>query len=316
MAEQYATEEEVQADTKTCHCHEDPWAADDAFEEKVWSLALERTLAMGLPSSIDLPTEVNRLGPATNRIYAAQLERLTSAFGDDLPKFVACAYAAYWGVAWAGACWFELSIIAGTVLDDSYARSRTTPKGYLAQGVGADAMCSAPYSKLTAPFPAVLRDTDAPKLRGMLDVGEPQRKELLSAMSCYLFHGADSMAAQGAALTEIMETVCEAHGLWTQVNCSETWETAIEHAHESPEVQRTMRSIQAKAGALERLKRDPKQQDKAFVYECWQAWQAKLESYPGQSAFARDMLTKCAHLVSTRTVEDWCREWGKAPTSL
>ncbi|MDF3862706.1 hypothetical protein P3W70_30405 [Achromobacter denitrificans] len=315
MSAQDATEKEVQADTKICHCQEDPWAADDAFDEKVWSLALERTLAMGLPSSIDLPSEVSRLGPATTRIYAAQLERLTSAFGDDLSKFIACANAAYWGAAWAGACWFELSITSGTVLDNDYTRSRTTPKGYLAQGVGADSMCSASYSKLTAPFAAVLRDTDAPRLRGMLDVDATLRDKLLSAMSCYFLHEADSMAAKGAELAEIMEVVSEAHDLREQVNCSETWETAIEYAHESPEVQRTIRSTQARAGALARLKRDKKQQDKALVYECWQAWQAKPESYPGQAAFARDMLTKCAHLVSTRTVEDWCREWGKAAAS-
>ena len=62
--------------------------------------------------------------------------------------------------------------------------------------------------------------------------------------------------------------------------------------------------------AIEKLKRDPRQNEKTFVYECWRDWQKKPNSYKGKAAFARDMLTKCEHLKSQKKIEDWCREWG------
>jgi hypothetical protein len=62
-------------------------------------------------------------------------------------------------------------------------------------------------------------------------------------------------------------------------------------------------------GALEKLKRDPKQRDKAFVRDCWEAWQKNPSNYKGKAAFARDMLNKCEHLESTKRIEDWCRHW-------
>jgi hypothetical protein len=63
--------------------------------------------------------------------------------------------------------------------------------------------------------------------------------------------------------------------------------------------------------AMEKLKRDPKQAEKTFVYSCWGEWQKKPESYKGKAAFARDMLDKCEHLTSQKKIEDWCREWEK-----
>lgn len=61
--------------------------------------------------------------------------------------------------------------------------------------------------------------------------------------------------------------------------------------------------------AIEKLKHDPKQRDKAFVRDCWEAWQKNLSNYKGKAAFARDMLSKCEHLESTKKIEDWCRLW-------
>ncbi len=95
----------------------------------------------------------------------------------------------------------------------------------------------------------------------------------------------------------------------------EGWELDDEWDESRNDSVESVLKAQARAGALARLRKDPKQLDKALVRECWEAWQAKPESYPTQAAFARDMLTKCAHLVNTRTVEDWCREWGKAAAS-
>lgn len=68
----------------------------------------------------------------------------------------------------------------------------------------------------------------------------------------------------------------------------------------------------AKMGGLAKLAADPKQQEKSFIYNCWQSWQKKTDSYKSKAAFARDMLTKCEHLTSQKKIEDWCREWEKA----
>jgi hypothetical protein len=65
-------------------------------------------------------------------------------------------------------------------------------------------------------------------------------------------------------------------------------------------------------GAMEKLARDPKQKEKAFIFACWQKWQESPTTYASKAAFARDMLTKCEHLTSQKKIEDWCREWGKA----
>ncbi|SSW66661.1 hypothetical protein AVE30378_02200 [Achromobacter veterisilvae] len=312
MTEQQTTEE-VQADIKIWNSREELWAAEKAVREKVGALALQRTLEMGLPSAIDLVKALNHLGPATARVYDAELTRLDGAFQDELPQFVACAYAAYWYAAWDGACWFELSIISGTILDNDYTRSHTTPKGYLAHnGGGGNVMLNVSLDEQKALFSAMLRTTHAPRLKALLE-GDEERLmgNLLSAASCYFFHEANSMTVRGTPLTEIMDAVCEAHDLRVQADSFDAWNNAYDCAREDPDLQSDLRRAQARAGALAKLSADPKQRDKALVRECWQAWQAKPESYPSQAAFARDMLTKCAHLVNTRTVEDWCREWGK-----
>ena len=65
----------------------------------------------------------------------------------------------------------------------------------------------------------------------------------------------------------------------------------------------------ARKAAIARIANDPRQKEKAVIYECWQAWQLKPDIYKSKAAFARDMLTKFDHLKSTKVIEDWCREW-------
>lgn len=64
-------------------------------------------------------------------------------------------------------------------------------------------------------------------------------------------------------------------------------------------------------GANARIKRDPKQIEKKFVFSCWEKWQENPNNYKSKAAFSRDMLTKCMHLTSQKKIEDWCREWEK-----
>ncbi len=71
----------------------------------------------------------------------------------------------------------------------------------------------------------------------------------------------------------------------------------------------------AMLGAQARLAADPRQEDKAFIRDCWLQWRNNPASYPSKAAFARDMLQKCEHLKSQKKIEDWCREWDSNQAS-
>jgi hypothetical protein len=80
---------------------------------------------------------------------------------------------------------------------------------------------------------------------------------------------------------------------------------------------KSARRMQAKLGAQAKLANDPKQEDKAKVRECWDAWQKNplnpdgTKKYKDKSAFALDMVTTWDHLKRTRTVTDWCLDWER-----
>lgn len=71
----------------------------------------------------------------------------------------------------------------------------------------------------------------------------------------------------------------------------------------------------SRAGGIERHRRDPKQAEKNFVLACYHRWRANPLRYKSKAAFARDMLSKCTHLKSQKTIEDWVREWDSEGTS-
>lgn len=73
----------------------------------------------------------------------------------------------------------------------------------------------------------------------------------------------------------------------------------------------TDKSAFALAGIRAKLARDPKQAERKFVLQCWRDWKTKPDSYASKAAFARDMLEKCEHLVSSKKIEDWCRIWER-----
>jgi hypothetical protein len=77
-------------------------------------------------------------------------------------------------------------------------------------------------------------------------------------------------------------------------------------------INKVTKSMSAKDNVKKKLENDPKQDEKKFVFECWQQWQKKPELYGSKAAFARDMLDKCVCLTSQKKIEDWCREWQKA----
>ena len=69
--------------------------------------------------------------------------------------------------------------------------------------------------------------------------------------------------------------------------------------------------LNASMGAAAKLSKDPKQQEKALVRECWGDWQNEPTRYKGNATFARDMLQKFETLTSQPVIERWCRDWQK-----
>lgn len=70
--------------------------------------------------------------------------------------------------------------------------------------------------------------------------------------------------------------------------------------------------------AKKRLEKDPKQQEKTTVKQCWEAWQIKPDQYKNNTKFANAMIDKfrpnspdedSKHLSSVKVITDWCREW-------
>ncbi len=76
-----------------------------------------------------------------------------------------------------------------------------------------------------------------------------------------------------------------------------------------------LRSGIGRQAAEARIKKDPRQQEKQLIKECWQNWQADKSQYKSKAAFARDMMEKVEHLTSAKKIEDWCREWEKETTT-
>lgn len=77
------------------------------------------------------------------------------------------------------------------------------------------------------------------------------------------------------------------------------------------EKEQEIRRDMAYRGAIEKLKRDPKQVAKVRVKECWNDWQKKPANYKGKSAFAKDMMTKFEELDSQAVITRWCGQWEK-----
>lgn len=71
-------------------------------------------------------------------------------------------------------------------------------------------------------------------------------------------------------------------------------------------------SERASMRARARHARDPRQVARAFVHECWLAWQAKPEQYVSAAAFARAMIDKEPDTLKSEVViTRWVREWAK-----
>ena len=68
-------------------------------------------------------------------------------------------------------------------------------------------------------------------------------------------------------------------------------------------------TARARISAQAKLAKDPRQVEKASVYELWLLWRSEPTRYSGKAEFARDMLDKYGSLKSSTVIERWCREW-------
>lgn len=104
--------------------------------------------------------------------------------------------------------------------------------------------------------------------------------------------------------------------LCVAVRMAERFQNASQTAAVLPEVfhelQGESRRKQAQRAAAARHAEDPKQQEKAFVFDLWKGWRSSPGRYRSKAQFAKDMIDKCEHLKSTKKIEDWCREWEKS----
>jgi hypothetical protein len=99
-----------------------------------------------------------------------------------------------------------------------------------------------------------------------------------------------------------------AHAVAYALSAAEAFFNAEAIASRDIRLQQARKQI-ALQGALSRLQKDPRQAEKQFIYKCWLDWQAAPTRYASKAAFARDMITKCQHLQSTKKIEDWARGW-------
>lgn len=97
---------------------------------------------------------------------------------------------------------------------------------------------------------------------------------------------------------------------WTFACDAQYW-AGILCAEHTREKEPSSLSINAVNAAIVRWQTDPRHSEKKFIQECWREWKRNPNQYKSKAAFARDMLEKCEHLVSSKIIEDWCRDWEK-----
>lgn len=274
------------------------------IKERARTRALEKLEQLNLPDVVELEGDLSFLGKRMQAAAEKRVERLREAFGTDLQQVVALAIKCYWHSAWRGAIWMDEARLRGLIADNDYTRGMSTAEGYIETEGGAWTM----FSELASVDNAAEVEKFSP-----LPAPQPTDIELLSALSCHFLYQASARMEAGlpiealALIHEAYEAECLSQGLnmWNQA-ADLTKQELMGDATDAA------RSEMGRAAAAARFQRDPKQQEKRFIRDCWQGWQDEPDRYPSQAAFARDMLQKCEHIVSQKTIEDWCRDWTRS----
>jgi hypothetical protein len=98
---------------------------------------------------------------------------------------------------------------------------------------------------------------------------------------------------------------------WMCVVEANYWLGIVQSTYYTKEPQARLHADVSRQGAFARHAKDKRQEEKAFIKQCWSDWQAGLSEYNGKAEFARDMLNKVERLKSQKTIEDWCRDWER-----
>lgn len=289
----------------------DPYQSDEKTLKTVKQIASRRALdtviALNLPREIHLTGDVSFLGQTTIRFVMSKLDRLTEECGPRLPFVLALAQAHYWYAAWSNAYWLEEALVRGLVGDTDYVKAMCTAEGYIRIDGGAYTM----FSTLASMDLSEHRN----RLLALFNVPEsPSDQCLLRSLACAFFYQANDLMKHGE-IARAMDLICEAHDALALENGLAMWDGAEECLKDqmvtNGEIINSVRTSLARSAVAAKLKNDPKQREKAFIRECWNEWKNDLERYGSQAAFARDMLSKCEHILSQKTIEDWCRDWGR-----
>ena len=156
---------------------------------------------------------------------------------------------------------------------------------------------------------SLLRDSDktreeCKKEFDEFDKADPLARKIRSKASFYL--------GVFFAILESVEVDLEKNKKTNPIGMLVSMAEFLALAEEAIDSSRRMRSY-----ASIRVKNDPRQEQKAFVYECWCIWQNDLSRYKNKTNFATDMLNKLggddsqATLNSIKVITDWCRKWDK-----
>jgi hypothetical protein len=268
--------------------------------------AVDEVLKLSLPSIINLPKKISGLGFRIGAAYAHAYERLAH-LGQLLPSLFALANMEFCLSATQGALWYRYAIQKGVVADSPEMCLRASAEGYLISEGRAWTF----YNKLG--------ETTSNTMLARFERGEELRRAatdqvLLRCMGLYWLHDASLMDGEDRLnlVYEGLDALDLADGLamW-----DDAYELGKSDAINDPATLAKLRSVSGKAGAEQRVRKDPRTQAKSFVRSCWDDWQQHPARYMSTAQFAQDMLEKQPVLRNAAVIATWCRDWKKGALS-
>jgi len=125
-----------------------------------------------------------------------------------------------------------------------------------------------------------------------------QHRGVLPNMICFLAACANCVKAEHFA--------CSPNVAWCYLTDGWYWYgLLIGRSSIKSSVQHSVEANEAK------LKTDPKQEAKALIHVCWEAWQNNLDDYTDKTDFARDMKVQFPILKNIVSITRWCTSWER-----
>ena len=252
---------------------------------------------LSLPKIVDAPKQVTLLGLKIDKLSKNILDELEEKYGENLYIAFSIAIHKYWFACCECAAYIKLCIKNGSIRNTPRMQKMATPSGYADMEGWANTLSEGlapikPSDELIAYFKHTFESEN-------LDLDS---KSTLKCMALYWLRQAEVEFKNGNSNLSF-DLLYEANQAMDSVTAYSVWEDAFKEGSINA------RREQATISATARYKQDPKQKERKFVFECWNAWQVEPEQYKSKAEFARAMLDKCEHLVSQKKIEDWCRSW-------